>query len=81
MMFNITKWILCMAKILIDDLQSSRYVFIVLYIYAYTHKSSYHHNKINWFFNLLELTISLNYQLCVGWHAARGMQPGAWDRT
>ena len=34
-----------MAKILIDGLQSSRYVFIVLYICAYTHKSSYHRNK------------------------------------
>ena len=34
-----------MAKILIDGLQSSRYVFIVLYICAYAHKSSYHHNK------------------------------------
>jgi len=48
-------------KILIDGLQS-RYVFIVLYIYAYTHKSSCHRNKINLLFNLLELTISLNYQ-------------------
>ena len=59
---NITNWILCMAKILSDGLQSSQYAFIVLYICAYAHKSSYHHNKINWFLNLLELTISLNYQ-------------------
>jgi len=42
-----------MAKILIDDLQSSMNAFIILYIYAYAHKSSYHYNKINWFLNLL----------------------------
>jgi hypothetical protein len=52
-----------MAKILIDGLQSSQYAFTVLYIYTYAHKSSFHHNKINWFFNLVELTISLNEQV------------------
>jgi hypothetical protein len=51
-----------MVKIFIVGLQSSTYAFIVLYIYAYTRKSSYHRNKIIWFLNLLELTISLNYQ-------------------
>ena len=51
-----------MAKIIIDGLQSSRYAFILLYIYAYAHKSSYHRNKINLFLNFLELTLSLNYQ-------------------
>jgi len=45
-----------MAKILSDGLQSSQYAFIVLYICAY------HRNKINWFINLIEITISLNYQ-------------------
>jgi hypothetical protein len=43
-----------MAKILIDGLQLSRYAFIVLYICAYARKSLYHHNKINWFVDLLE---------------------------
>ena len=65
MMFNITNWILCMAKTLIDGLQLSRYAFIVLYIYAYAHKSSYHYNKINWFLNLLKLTIYMNYQFAL----------------
>jgi len=36
-----------MAKILSDGLQSSQYAFIVSYICAYAHKSSYHYNKIN----------------------------------
>ena len=50
-----------MAKIIIDGLQSS-YVFILLYICWYAHKSLYHRNKINLFLNFLELTLSLNYQ-------------------
>jgi hypothetical protein len=40
-----------MAKILIDDLQSLIYAFIVLCIGAYIYKSSYHRNQINWFPN------------------------------
>jgi hypothetical protein len=50
-----------MAKILIDGLQSSQYAFIVLYIYAYAHKSSFHHYKINHLFELAGCFIQDSY--------------------